>query len=274
MADDWSPLTELTTVRVPEDYSTLALTELHYHPSEHILGEDTLRSKDLEFIELKNTGEHAISLSGLVLDSAVYYEFPPDAVLPPGQFFVVASKSSDFYRKYGMVASGNYRKNLSNSGEELILYHNDGRILFQFSYSDDNPWPGLPDGTGHSLVSLRHNPEGSPSEPEYWRSSADKGGSPFADDAYPSADKVPSNQEKFLLYPNPTSDWLFITLSEQESFQPAEFELYDIKGMLIQEVEISGSSSLDLRKWSLTPGVYIARIRTAEQVHTEKIIFH
>jgi len=273
MAGDWSPLTQLTIVQKTEDFSILALTELHYHPSEHILGEDTLRSKDLEFIELKNTGNWAVSLSGLVLDSAVYYEFPPDAVLPPGQFYVVASKPSSFYRKYGMVPSGNYQKNLSNSGEELMLRHSDGRILFQFSYSDDDPWPGLPDGTGHSLVSARHKPTGSPSEHVYWKSSLEKGGSPFADDAYPSTDEVPKDQGKLLLYPNPTSDWLYITLSEREGFRQAMFELYDIKGKLVQKVEISGSSSIDLRKWSLTPGVYIARIRTAEQVHMEKIIF-
>ncbi len=273
IGQEWSPLSELTTVVDQEDYSNLAITELHYHPKEAVMGEDTLFGKDLEFIEFKNTGDRAINLSGLVLDSAVYYEFPSEYVLPPGQFFVVASKPESFYRAYGLVASGNYKRNFSNSGEEILLAHLDGRILSRFSYSDRDPWPELPDGVGYSLVSSLHNPSGTPSDPAYWKSSGEKGGSPFADDKYPSSDKTTPQTQRLRLYPNPTSDWLHITLSEKDRGSQAEFELYGIKGNLVHRVHILGSTSLDLRALNLTPGIYIARVRTASQVHTEKIIF-
>jgi hypothetical protein len=186
----WSPLTELTVLMKDEDYTGLVITELHYHPKESVYGEDTLYSKDLEFIEFKNIGEQAIGLAGLVLDSAVYYEFPDEAVMAPGEFYVVASKPSSFYREYGMVPSGNYQRNFSNSGEEVMLRHRDGQTIFLFSYSDRDPWPELPDGIGYSLVSVSHDPSGAPSVAAYWRSSGELGGSPFADDNYPTSDKL------------------------------------------------------------------------------------
>lgn len=270
---EWSPLTEFTALVGEEDFSGLAITELHYHPKESVYGEDTLNSKDLEFIEFKNIGEKAISLAGLVLDSAVYFEFPDEAVLVPGQFFVVASKPSSFYREYGMVPSGNYKKNLSNSGEEFLLHHRDGRIIFRFTYSDGDPWPELPDGIGFSMVSAAPAPRGDPSAASYWQSSGALGGSPFADDNYPTADKDLRAEPEILLYPNPTGGLLHIGLSDTEEGLRAEFELYGINGRMLYQVELFGSTSLQLGDLNLPPGIYIAKIRTARQIHTEKIIF-
>jgi len=273
IGQEWSPLTEFTALMDDEDYSGLVVTELHYHPKESVYGEDTLSGKDQEFIEFKNISTHAISLAGLVLDSAVYYEFPDDAVLAPGQFYVVASKPSSFYREYGMVPSGNYKKNLSNSGEEVLLRHRDGRTIFLFTYSDSDPWPELPDGIGYSMVSASHVPSGAPSVAAYWRSSGELGGSPFADDHYPTSTSPLHEEQQILLYPNPTSGMLNISWSEQETGSKAVFQLYGINGNLVHREELNESSSVDLNGLSLAPGIYIARIRTASQIYTEKIIF-
>jgi len=116
---EWSALKQVDVLSGNDDYSKLALTEVHYHPPELEWFGDTVSGKDLEFIELKNTGYTAINLSGLVLDSAIYYEFPAETLLPPGQFYVIASKPSAFYLRYGLVASGNYKKNLSNGGDRV-----------------------------------------------------------------------------------------------------------------------------------------------------------
>jgi len=270
---EWSPLTEFTALVGDEDFAGLVITELHYHPKESVYGEDTLYSKDQEFIEFKNIGDEAISLAGLVLDSAVYYEFPDRAVLAPGQFYVVASKPSSFYREYGMVPSGNYKKNLSNSGEEVMLRHHDGRTIFQFTYSDKDPWPELPDGIGFSMVSASQAPLGAPSAAAYWRSSGELGGSPFADDNYPTSDNVLPTGPEILLYPNPTEGSIHIILSDQEEGYRADFELYGINGQLLYQDVLHGNTLLELGGLNLAPGIYIAKIRTAGQIHTEKIIF-
>ncbi|MCK4746743.1 MAG: lamin tail domain-containing protein, partial [Bacteroidales bacterium] len=124
--------------------------------------DDTTESKDFEFIEFKNMGQDAINLGGLVLDSAIYYEFPEDALLPPHQFYVVASKPSAFYERYGLIASGNFKKNLSNGGEEVLLRDHAGIPVIHFIYSDHAPWPVEADGEGYSLVSTLHDPTGFP----------------------------------------------------------------------------------------------------------------
>ena len=165
---EWSPMTDIKIISLNEDYSGLVVTELHYHPDDLIIGEDTTEGKDLEFIEFKNIGSNTIALGGLILDSAVYYEFPAEELLPPGMFHVVASKPSKFYLRYGRMPSGNFSKNFSNGGEEILLTDRNGKQLIRFTYSDTPPWPSEPDGLGNSLVSAERNPTGNPAEASYW----------------------------------------------------------------------------------------------------------
>ncbi len=97
------------------------MTEVHYHPSDLINGTDTVDGKDLEFLELKNTGNSAVNISGVTIDTAVYFTVPEGAILPPKAFYVVASKPGSFYEYYGMNASGNFQGNLSNAGEFILI---------------------------------------------------------------------------------------------------------------------------------------------------------
>ncbi|MCK5692426.1 MAG: CotH kinase family protein [Bacteroidales bacterium] len=274
IGQEWSPLTELITVVDDEDYSGLVVTELHYHPLDLVVQGDSLRSKDLEFIEFKNIGLSAINLAGLVLDSAVYYEFPDDAILAPGQFYVVASKPSSFYRVYGLVPSGNFKGNLSNGGEEVLLTDRERNSLINFTYSDDAPWPVYADGSGHSLVSYFNIPHGDPSDYSYWRNSGTKWGSPFADDNFPvGEDPVDALEALIRIYPNPTSGTIYIELPESEHDQEAMIILYGINGNLLYQETVHGSSTVSLEELKLSSGLYIVRIQTGLLIHTEKIIY-
>ena len=271
---DWSPLTEIITIAGEEDYSGLAITELHYHPWDLVLEGDTLFSKDLEFIEFKNTGNSSIHLAGLVLDSAVYYEFPEDALLPPGQFYVVASKPSAFYRAYGLVPSGNFKGNFSNAGEEVLLRDQAGNILIHFIYSDDLPWPQFADGSGHSMVTVSRPPVGVPADPSYWRDSGLPWGSPFADDLFGMGDQSAEDEESVLrLYPNPTSGTVYIELSPGREDHKNIIELYGVKGKLLYQQSMGQSCMLNLKEMGLSPGLYIIRIQTGKKVHTKKLIY-
>ena len=88
----WSALKEIRFVAVNEDYSNLRVTEMQYHPADLISGNDTVDGKDLEFIEFKNTGRGAVNISGITVDTAVYYRVPDGTMLPPKGFWVIASK--------------------------------------------------------------------------------------------------------------------------------------------------------------------------------------
>ena len=103
----WSAIQEVNFINPDEDYTNLRVTELHYHPPDLVSGSDTIYGQDLEFIEFKNIGNNSVNLGGVVVDSAVHYIFPENVLLPPRQFFVLASKPKKFYNFYGMVPSGN-----------------------------------------------------------------------------------------------------------------------------------------------------------------------
>jgi hypothetical protein len=70
-------------------------------------------------------------------------------------------------------------KNLSNSGERIVLLGPAGETLADVTYTDDPPWPTTPDGTGPSLEII--DPTGDESAPTNWRASLASGGSPGTD---------------------------------------------------------------------------------------------
>jgi hypothetical protein len=271
---EWSALREVLVMAPQDDFSQLVVTELNYHPLELVFRGDTLPGQDLEFIEFKNTGHDAINLSGLVLDSAVYYEFPGNTLLGPGQFYVVASKPSAFFTRYGLVASGNYQRNLANEGEEVLLRDTAGARVIDFVYDDHPPWPAEADGEGYSLVSAVHDPVGDPADYTYWKASSYIGGSPFRNDPYLSpADPAEQMDEGILLFPNPTSGILNIRLPEGWACGEVSFRLYGIGGNLIYQTALHESMSIWLDQLNITPGVYVVRISGSDMMLTQKIIF-
>ena len=187
---------------------------------------------------------------------------------------MIASKPSKFYLRYGLAASGNFKKNFSNGGEEILLNDPDGNPLMDFFYSDDPPWPTEPDGAGYSLVSTLFNPTGNPAEAVYWAKSYHIAGSPFADEPYATGKESESlKPEDIRVYPNPTSDLLTIKLPASLNSFPATLSLYGINGNLVYQEEIKGSSTLQLSGLNLTSGVYLLRVRTEIQVYNRKVIF-
>lgn len=271
---NWSALKHITFIGQQDDYSNLKVTELHYHPADHIEGIDTIPGKDLEFIEFKNIGETGINLTGLVLDSAVYYEFP-DVILGPQNFFVVASKPTKFYNYYGMLASGNFRGNFSNGGEEVLLTNGEGEEIIHFYYYDDSPWPLMADGIGFSMVSTEFNPLGDPNDASYWRASLLVDGSAFKDDDGLTDILVPeiNTDSDIKVYPNPTSDHIVISLNSPEEYQQLDIKLYNMNGMLVYQAIEENNALVNLRDMGLSNGIYFIRIETDNIIETKKIIF-
>jgi hypothetical protein len=256
----WSALREVSFINENEDFSHLKITELHYHPPDLVVGSDTTYGKDLEFIEFKNTGTNAISLAGLMLDSAVYYSFPLNELLSPGRFFVIASNSSAFFGYYGMLPSGEYKGNLSDAGEELLLKHTDGRIVTDFTYSDSYPWPSGPDGKGFSLSACERNPAGDPSSPLYWTQSVRKDGTPFADNFLSPPVDPGLDQGMLTAFPNPTDGMVSVKLERNPAITNMEVLLYDMTGHLILRTNTDNPGMIDLSSKNLATGMYIIRV--------------
>jgi hypothetical protein len=125
-------------------YGELMFSEIMYKPD---TGGD-------EFLEFKNNGatpfdasgiltsllSHQLSwnvLIGYVLVSAINFEFPPNTIIEPSSFYVIASNSSSFLEVYGTLPNATYsvtyphcesshskysQGRLSSKGESILLY--------------------------------------------------------------------------------------------------------------------------------------------------------
>jgi len=172
----WSALEDVAFY-VTQDYSSLALTEINYHP----LPAGSVDGDDFEFLEFKNTGTGALDLGGLVFTSGITFTFPAGTVLAPGEFFVLARNTTRFQSRYGFAPDGVFAAGgLNNSGEALTLVHSTGGIVLSVTYSDTIPWPPAADGLGFTAVpaTTACNPDNG----RNWRASAAVHGSPAADD--------------------------------------------------------------------------------------------
>lgn len=270
----WSAPEEYRFLKKEDNYQDMKVTEVHYHPEDIITGSDTLSGKDFEFIEFKNTGDHSINLSGLALDSAVRYSFPDNTLLPPGKFFVVTSKPAAFYEYYGLIASGNFQGNLSNSGEEILLKDFDGNTIIDFVYGDSSPWPGSADGDGYSMVSSENNPIGDPGDYFYWKNSAKNGGNPFADNIPEGTEPVSDNSRlQIESYPNPSSGVVNVSILDDEESDQYTLVLSDVAGKVVYQ-DISGAlSTIDLRSLGVQPGIYTLKISCENKFGWVRIIF-
>ena len=272
---NWSALREISFTDIYEDYSKLKVTEVHYHPADYIKGSDTIDSKDLEFIELKNTGANAINISGVTIDSAVFFIIPQGVILPAGRFYVVASKPEKFYEYYGMVPSGNFSGNLSNSGEYVLLNDRTSNRIFAFTYSDNYPWPVSADGEGYSLSANKSLPTGDPNDYRYWIGSKKVGGSPFADDEMiTSVNDLTGNSDRGLLklYPNPASDLIHIYIDDETTDQ-ISFMLTDLNGRIMMIRNIENGDVINLSEEGLKPGVYFVTVQDKSATWRTRIVY-
>lgn len=271
----WGPLRKIVFSSADEDYSKLKVTELNYHPQDSIVGTDTIVGTDFEFIEFKNTGVKPIDLTGLKLDSAIYYQFPNEQLLLPGAFFVVASKPNVFFTKYKQYPSGNFSKNLSNSGEEIILFNRNNNPIIRFTYDDSGPWPETPDGDGYTLTSKYANPIGNAASSDYWMSSSNLNGTPFMDDitSLTSLLSASADEPTILVYPNPTKGLFHVNMGQMQAGTDYSVSIYDTKGALILQNRFEGTASIDLNSHHVQNGVYIVKVQTANKLATQKIIY-
>jgi hypothetical protein len=167
--------------------SDIRLTEIQYHPDDY----DSISDDSLEFIELKNVGSETINLGALECTAGMTYEFPDDAEIEAGGFYVIASNKNCFARRYGFDPDGVYSGQLSNSGEKIeITDLASHEVIISQTYADNGAWPKEADGEGYSLVPINPNPGKDETNASYWRGSSGIGGSPGKDDENKTLDST------------------------------------------------------------------------------------
>ncbi|HEY3324108.1 MAG TPA: lamin tail domain-containing protein [Planctomycetota bacterium] len=191
----WSALRE-ASFYCPQDFSALRITEIMYNPPDWLKPDLTLvPGKDLEFLELKNTGTTTLNLSGVQFTEGISLVFPAETSLPAGAFLVLASNVGIFQEKYpGVPVFGQYSLHLDNGGTRITLAYPNGATILSVKYDDAPPWPAAADGLGFSLVSVNPNTNPNPDDARNWRASTNAGGSPGEDDPAYSVQPVLINE--------------------------------------------------------------------------------
>ncbi|HBH49161.1 MAG TPA: hypothetical protein DDX98_11000, partial [Bacteroidales bacterium] len=144
-----------------------------------------------------------------------------------------------------------------------------------FTYDDKNPWPVSADGEGYSLISKELNPTGDPNDFNYWFRSSKIDGSPFADDHENKANTpiVTPELTGVEVYPNPTTRFLNIELSENRGKGMISFDLYSLNGNLIASWKTENYSQIDLGEFDIQHGVYFMKIQSTSKLILKKIIY-
>ena len=247
----WSALRSATFFAVAQQLapvSDLRISEINYNPAEPTAAEIAAGfedNDDFEFIELFNSSTTgAINLNGVQLADGVTFDFG-DIQLQPGERAVVVEDIDAFMERYGTSATvlGQWSGGLSNSGEEITLLDGDLNEILSINYGDGDPWPGLADGDGFSLV--LNDPVGTPVEElgKYysWRASGEFGGTPGTASASPIG--VVINE----------------VLANTDGLQSDSIELFNPTG---QDIDVSGwflSDSVSLPfKFQIPVGTTIA----------------
>ncbi|MBN2021319.1 MAG: lamin tail domain-containing protein [Pirellulales bacterium] len=145
----------------------ILITEIQYHPAG---GADAAK---WEYIELFNTTDDEVDLTGWRIRGGVDFDFAADTVIPAGGILVLTridpTNSSDyvgFHTFYNpgvaVTMAGPFEGVLDNGGESVRLLRPGTPspeepdttpyfLVDQASYDDESPWPTEPDGGGATL---------------------------------------------------------------------------------------------------------------------------
>jgi len=212
-------------------------------------------SKDQEFIEIVNSGSSPVILTGVYFSRPGFvYQFPANSSIEAGARKILVANRSIFFAKYGIAPSGQFTRNLSNTGETLVLADAFGNVIDSVTYSSLAPWPNAL-GNGYYLE--LSDPLSDNSKGENWTA---------ANTRIVSVEKTESDPI-LKLYPSPVREKLFIELSGGECL----FQLIDFQGNLLNSINIdSDFYSYDMTRYK--PGIYLIRIVSSGRSYVRKIV--
>ncbi|MDB4537723.1 lamin tail domain-containing protein [Akkermansiaceae bacterium] len=125
----------------------VVINEIHYDPDP--------KTQHIEFIELLNTNDTPVDLSGTTISRGVDFVFPADTFLEATSYLIIAEDAAEFIATFPSIPFGTqvfeFDGSLSNEGETIALLQPNGSILDEVDYRSEFPWPISPNGEGVSM---------------------------------------------------------------------------------------------------------------------------
>jgi hypothetical protein len=241
MTNNLGPFSGCNAAAVP----SLVFTKINYNPQETTAFPESDAS---EFIEIQNTGNTSINLTGIHLSKlGIAYQFPKNETLMAGQSLILASNSAIFKERYGIDAFDNFSRDLSNSSQNLTLSDAFGNVIDQVTYTDDAPWPETADGDGFYLELIDVNSDNALAS--NWIANSNES---------LSVSGFNSSAIDFAVYPNPAKE--NVTVNAKQTIQ--EILIFNPLGQEIKNVNVNVNlKSAEINISRLNNGIYYLKLR-------------
>lgn len=231
---------------------SLVISGINYNPDEST---EFPESDDQEFIEITNTGNETVDLTGVYLSElGLSYQFPVASTLAAGQKIYLAGNADVFEDKHGSPAFGQFVRHMSNKSQKLVLSDAFGNRIDEVTYKDSSPWPNA-DGNGKYLHLTDNALDNSLASSWSVEDDATLLGKTFAKTA------------NIRVYPNPVNELLTI---EAEGLVK-NIEVYDITGKLLSSLN-PNSNSIVINFAKYASGIYFIKIAGETGTMTQKIV--
>ena len=196
-----------------------------------------------EFVEIKNSGETNIDISGYKFTKGITFRFPEGTILKAGEKMCIAFNSgSDFWLGRGFMVYQWESGRLADEGETLQLETPEGIIVDNVKYNNNSSWPNISNGQGITLASENlDNHFG-----KNWKS-------------FNLANLMHTNEisasPDIHIYPNPTHGIVYFSGLAQKDLM---VEIFNLAGIKVKSQWLhTGESSMNLS--DLNQGVYLVR---------------
>lgn len=229
-----------------------------------------------DWVELRNVGESVENLSGWAFKDGVdsighAFIIPDGTSLAPHNNFLLIQHISKFLAIHPDIKnlSGPFDFGLKDTGEWIRAYDSTGKLRLSVRYNDIEPWPPLAGGMGYTLELL--DSAGMMNDGKNWMTGC-FGGSPgryYSPDCQGSGKSDQSALSDISVYPNPTTDKIFINC---DGLKPARFVLKNLLGQTVLCSEaVNGQTEVSLRH--LPAGSYLLTIQDEDGInHVIKVI--
>jgi hypothetical protein len=252
MTDNLGSFSDCNAVTLP----SLVFTKINYNPQETTTFPESDAS---EFLEIQNTGNTSINLTGVHLSKlGVAYQFPKDATLMAGQSLILASNSAVFKERYGIDAFDNFSRYLPNSSQNLTLSDAFGNVIDQVTYTDEAPWPGIADGDGSYLELTDVNSDNALAS--NWITNSNES---------LSVRDFKTSAIDFEVYPNPAKE--NVRVNAKQTIQ--EILIFNPLGQEIKNVNLNiNLKSAEINISRLNNGIYYLKLRLLNAATISTII--
>ena len=248
MTSNLGAFTDCNAVSIPP----LVISKINYNPK----GATSTESDNLEFVEIKNTSNTTVSLTGIYFkELGLSYQFPAYSSVVANGSIYLASNSASFQAKYGIPAFGQFTRNLSNNTQKIVLADGFGNTIDSVEYFDALPWPIAADGTGSYLELI--STEMDNNQASSW----------LASSSISLATTSFNESTTIAIYPNPVTHYLNIHTTKPMN----GIKIFDVSGKLMYDLkQQSDSVNMDWSEYS--NGVYFISIYDDDGSITKKVI--